>query len=318
MSHRSLLPGVMGGRDRGHRNLVSGRSHASYGDWHGCRLPSFRIAWLATCVLVAETCLIGPVIAEEPQLVLPGPVIAFPTHAPPPTVEQLQERQRQHAARVANVRQQIDELARLQASRREAAAAAKSPPETTPFDHEPHAPPHDHVDATHSTAHSSESHAAGNTSIEHSPHDAPNAKAHNDHTNHPTNVDGPIDRIGLADCLYAVGDLRAAEQVYRSVSPETLNGEQQAWVQFQLAGCDRKAGRHDDAQQKYRELVTFTEPQWLVELSRWWLTTLEDRQRLEGNAAKLSQIVQQLDTEVIREVSIDPRLLPDAPAVPAP
>ena len=118
-------------------------------------------------------------------------------------------------------------------------------------------------------------------------------------------VDGPIDRLGIADTLLATGHTDAAARMYAEMNVGSAAVEERAWIQFQLAASDRRLGRVDAAQQRYRELIAAGEPRWIVDLARWWLQAIDDRKRLTENTAKLTNIVQQLTAEVTSELQLN-------------
>lgn len=118
-------------------------------------------------------------------------------------------------------------------------------------------------------------------------------------------VEGPIDRLGIADSLFATGHMTAAARMYSEIDLAVAPTAERAWVQYQLAACDRRSGRIEAAQQRYRELIAMGEPGWLVDLARWWLQAIDDRKRLSENAARLTDIVQQLSAEVTSELQLN-------------
>lgn len=118
-------------------------------------------------------------------------------------------------------------------------------------------------------------------------------------------LEGPIDRLGLANSLFATGQIAAAARIYSELEAVPLTPEERAWIQFQLAACDRRSGRLSAAQQRYRDLITAGRPDWMMPLARWWLKAIDDRERLVANAAKLKSLIQQLETEVTRELQPD-------------
>lgn len=118
-------------------------------------------------------------------------------------------------------------------------------------------------------------------------------------------LEGPIDRLGLADSLFATGQIAAAVRVYSELDAAPLTPDERGWIHFQLAACDRRLGRISTAQQRYRDLLTTGRPDWLMPLARWWLKAIDDRERLAANAAKLKTVVQQLEIEVTRELQPD-------------
>ena len=48
-------------------------------------------------------------------------------------------------------------------------------------------------------------------------------------------VDGPVDRVGLADNLYALNELSIALEMYQKVDLKDLPASERYWVTFQQA-----------------------------------------------------------------------------------
>ena len=84
-------------------------------------------------------------------------------------------------------------------------------------------------------------------------------------------VDGPVDRIGLADSLYALNELSISLEMYGKVDLKHVPQSEQFWVSFQRACCLRRLKRIPEAQELYRRLAGQQNAGWLAEMSRWWL-----------------------------------------------
>lgn len=127
-------------------------------------------------------------------------------------------------------------------------------------------------------------------------------------------LEGVIDHRGLADSLFATGQITAAARLYSGLDETQLAPDDRAWVRFQLAACDRRLGRLPAAQQRYREIVAAGEPEWLVQLARWWLRAIEDRERLAANSVRLRSLIEQLDVEVTNDIRNNAAATPGADA----
>ncbi len=88
-------------------------------------------------------------------------------------------------------------------------------------------------------------------------------------------VDGPIDRLGLANNLYAVGDYALALEMYEQADTVNMTAQQQIWTEYQIANCLRRAGKTAEASNRYRRLADQPEAGWLSEQSQWWVEVLE-------------------------------------------
>ena len=94
-------------------------------------------------------------------------------------------------------------------------------------------------------------------------------------------VEGPIDRLGLANNLYAVGEYALALRMYEHVEQSELSAQQQIWAEYQAANCLRRLGKSGEASNCYRKIAGQPEAGWLSDQSRWWVDTLERIRQLE-------------------------------------
>ena len=94
-------------------------------------------------------------------------------------------------------------------------------------------------------------------------------------------VDGPIDRLGLANNLFAVAEYPLALEMYQQATGPELSSQQKFWVEYQLANCLRRLGNPAEASNRYRKLASQPEAGWLSQQARWWVETLEQIRILE-------------------------------------
>ncbi len=113
-----------------------------------------------------------------------------------------------------------------------------------------------------------------------------------------TAIDAPVDRLALADNLYAAGETTTALKVYSEIDPGTLSEDDRHWYEMQLAGCHRRLGDIEEAAKHYRLLVTVEKPAWMADMSRWWLLVLDRRESMTRQSAQLGVIIQQLKEQV--------------------
>jgi hypothetical protein len=107
-------------------------------------------------------------------------------------------------------------------------------------------------------------------------------------------IDGPIDRLGLADNLYLTGELVLALEMYEQIEASAESPDEIFWVRYQAACCLRRLGSTDEAQAGYRRIAEAPEAGWLHELSIWWLDRINERLVLEADLQKLKQLTQDL------------------------
>ena len=104
-------------------------------------------------------------------------------------------------------------------------------------------------------------------------------------------VEGPVDRIGLADSLYALKELPIALEMYEKVDVKHVAPSERYWVSFQRACCLRKLKRIPEAQELYRRLAGQQNAGWLAEVSRWWLDQIDARMELETHLSEYDAIL---------------------------
>jgi len=106
---------------------------------------------------------------------------------------------------------------------------------------------------------------------------------------------GPVDRLGLADNLYAIGEYQLAIEMYQQTERERLPVDDQQWIDYQMATCHRRLHQLPQAQEVYRRLASEKESTWLVELSRWWLDRVAERIALQTEHARYEQMLNTLN-----------------------
>lgn len=147
-----------------------------------------------------------------------------------------------------------------------------------PAEHEPAADSHAAVPSLGEDNHHTEDSHGETATGEHSPaSDA--AHAASEHAI----VHGTIDRLGLANNLYAVGEYELALDMYEKIDMTELTAQQQIWTDYQMANCLRRMGRNGDASNRYRRIAEQPEAGWLSEQSRWWVDVLEQIRQLQSS-----------------------------------
>jgi tetratricopeptide (TPR) repeat protein len=102
-------------------------------------------------------------------------------------------------------------------------------------------------------------------------------------------VSGPIDRLGLANNLYAVGEYPTAMELYMESDEAPLTAQQQIWAEYQTANCLRRLGRTSEASNRYRRLAGQPEAGWLSEKANWWVGVLEQIRQLEKSLEEVPE-----------------------------
>ncbi|MBX3444728.1 MAG: hypothetical protein KF774_20175 [Planctomyces sp.] len=101
----------------------------------------------------------------------------------------------------------------------------------------------------------------------------------------------PADRIAVADNLFAARETVLAAEIYQQVPLKDLSRTDAAWVSYQLANCDRRLGRIDDARKRYRRLVSDPSIGWIQDLSKWWLHAIDEQESLKKELVQLTEVL---------------------------
>jgi hypothetical protein len=102
------------------------------------------------------------------------------------------------------------------------------------------------------------------------------------------------DRVAVADNLFAGGETILAADIYRQIKLKDLTHDEVTWVEFQMANCDRRLGKRDDARKRYRRLVSDSSIPWVQDVAKWWLDALDQEDALHKEHLRLSDAIQQL------------------------
>ncbi len=110
-----------------------------------------------------------------------------------------------------------------------------------------------------------------------------------------TVLDTPVDRLRLADSLFATQEFALALQMYESLDPKQLGNSEKYWVTYQQASCLRRLNETAEAQGIYRQLAGDSNAGWLAGLSRWWLDRIADREELRGEIDQVAKILKAVE-----------------------
>lgn len=103
-----------------------------------------------------------------------------------------------------------------------------------------------------------------------------------------------ISRLGLADSLFAAGEIQMALDVYAAIDLKSESEVERYWIILQMAACCRRLGDMTQAAKLYRQVVSVTEPAWMGDIARWWLKALDTRTTLEQQTSELDLTIEQL------------------------
>jgi tetratricopeptide (TPR) repeat protein len=102
-----------------------------------------------------------------------------------------------------------------------------------------------------------------------------------------------IDRVHVADNLFAAGEYLLANEIYEQVDRRSVSSDESGWVEFQLANCSRRLGRLDDAKKRYRRVVADPTLGWLQDMAKWRLDAIDEREHLVKDHARLEAAIKQ-------------------------
>lgn len=107
-------------------------------------------------------------------------------------------------------------------------------------------------------------------------------------------VDGPVDRIGLANNLFAINENVIALEMYQQVETKNLTPGEKYWIMLQKASCLRRLDRIPEAKEAYRRLAGEKDAGFLAKTARWWLDRIEDRVQLTTQLNQYEAVLESL------------------------
>lgn len=100
------------------------------------------------------------------------------------------------------------------------------------------------------------------------------------------------DRLPLANNLFGAGHVNLAIEMYKQIDMSQLSQPDRLWTETQIAACYRRLGQTAEAEKHYRNVAGVSTPSTYVDISRWWLDTI---QRQKDLSARGQAIRTQLD-----------------------
>lgn len=102
-------------------------------------------------------------------------------------------------------------------------------------------------------------------------------------------MSGPIDRLSLANNLFASGNIDLALEVYKHIDPRSLSSLDKSWLAYQIAGCHRLLGSRDKAERGYRVVTRESSNSVLGTQAKWWLENLDRESKLRSRKERIQQ-----------------------------
>lgn len=114
-----------------------------------------------------------------------------------------------------------------------------------------------------------------------------------------------VDRLELANSLFAMGRTESAHAIYASIEQPSLSDEDRIWLDYQLASCNRRLGNIADAEKLYRRVVaTDPESTW-SKYSKWWLELLRDQGKVSAELNQVQEALKTYRTKVELESNVE-------------
>jgi hypothetical protein len=107
----------------------------------------------------------------------------------------------------------------------------------------------------------------------------------------PEILRSPLDKIAMADNLYAAGSVELALSAYQSAADSKGQPAQTRWAEYQIANCLRRLGRMADAEKQYRKIAASRDGGEFIELSKWWLDSLSQRAALVRQLDQIKAVI---------------------------
>ena len=104
-------------------------------------------------------------------------------------------------------------------------------------------------------------------------------------------MNGPIDRLSLANNLFASGNIELALEVYKHIDTRQLSPLDKSWLAYQIAGCHRLLGSRDSAKQGYRVVTRESGNSVLGNQAKWWLQNLDRESKMQERKDRIQKSI---------------------------
>ncbi len=111
-------------------------------------------------------------------------------------------------------------------------------------------------------------------------------------------VTEPVDRLGLANNLYATGNYKLALATYQKIPLAEATADDRVWIEYQLGCCNRNLGDVAEAEKHYRVVASRAQPEFLTEYARWWLDSLGQRKQIEKALTEVHPALEALEKQI--------------------
>ena len=110
-------------------------------------------------------------------------------------------------------------------------------------------------------------------------------------------LNGQVDRMALANSLYATGQFEQCLQTLDAVLDSSLTPDDKLWKVYLRASCHRSLNNTQEAVRIYRTIASGPETAWTHDLALWWLDHLSERDEL----IKQTELLRTVLTEFKKE-----------------
>ena len=105
-----------------------------------------------------------------------------------------------------------------------------------------------------------------------------------------------LDPLALAQALYRAGNYPGALQAYRLLPQEGLKAPERVPIQYMIACCLRKMGKHDEAAAVYREVANSRGDEQLAACAQWQLENMRWQRDVGEQISQIQKRRQALET----------------------
>lgn len=103
-----------------------------------------------------------------------------------------------------------------------------------------------------------------------------------------------VDRIALADSLFASHQLDIALKLYQELAIEKQTKEDMVWIHYQIGSSSRRLKNYDQARKHYRIVAGQQDAGLYQKLSKWWLDTIQRRLSYQQEQTGLQTFLDQM------------------------
>lgn len=113
-----------------------------------------------------------------------------------------------------------------------------------------------------------------------------------------TLTNDPVDKLGLANNLVAIGSYQTATQILLELSKDKLLDETtRNWVHFQLGRCYLGINLIPEAKEAFRKSAESVQSDIAQRTSKWWLDQLESQISIDDSLNKMQETLTKLEAK---------------------